>query len=293
MNTFSGAIPQGLAALRGNLLVGLTLAVVTLPQAIAFSTTLAGLPPHFGIYAAIWGVLFTALLNPSRVFSGGPNTTMSAAVGITLLPVAPQFGSDYIGYALTLILLAGLVQMLFVLVRPLGRMLDLINEPIVNGLICGIGVFLIFKSLTSFGGLPINTQVEWPLWIAWQSFLAVLEIGNLYAIQIGMITLVTSLAVRQVARLRNWAILVGVAAGTAYSEYLSATVGLQNTLIEQIANLSYVGFVLPSMPLFSQEAMADIIAILPGAVTLALLGLFQTVAAMRRMNRKMGSFTDS
>ncbi|MFN9121725.1 MAG: SulP family inorganic anion transporter [bacterium] len=293
MNTFSGAIPQGLAALRGNLLVGLTLAVVTLPQAIAFSTTLAGLPPHFGIYAAIWGVLFTALLNPSRVFSGGPNTTMSAAVGITLLPVAPQFGSDYIGYALTLILLAGLVQMLFVLVRPLGRMLDLINEPIVNGLICGIGVFLIFKSLTSFGGLPINTQVEWPLWIAWQSFLAVLEIGNLYAIQIGMITLVTSLAVRQVARLRNWAILVGVAAGTAYSEYLSATVGLQNTLIEQIANLSYVGFVLPSMPSFSQEAMADIIAILPGAVTLALLGLFQTVAAMRRMNRKMGSFTDS
>lgn len=293
MNTFSGAMPQGLAALRGNLLVGLTLAVVTLPQAIAFSTTLAGLPPHFGIYAAIWGVLFTALLNPSRVFSGGPNTTMSAAVGITLLPVAPQFGSDYIGYALTLILLAGLVQMLFVLVRPLGRMLDLINEPIVNGLICGIGVFLIFKSLTSFGGLPINTQVEWPLWIAWQSFLAVLEIGNLYAIQIGMITLVTSLAVRQVARLRNWAILVGVAAGTAYSEYLSATVGLQNTLIEQIANLSYVGFVLPSMPSFSQEAMADIIAILPGAVTLALLGLFQTVAAMRRMNRKMGSFTDS
>ncbi len=293
MNVFSGAMTRSLAPLRSNLLIGLTLAVVTLPQAIAFSTTLAGLPPHFGIYAAIWGVLFTALLNPSSVFSGGPNTTMSAAVGITLLPVAPQFGADYIGYALTLILLAGLIQMLFVLVRPLGRMLDLINEPIVNGLICGIGVFLIFKSLTSFGGLPINTQVEWPLWIAWQSFLAVIEIGNLYAIQIGMITLVTSLAVRQVARLRNWAILVGVAAGTAYSEYLSATIGLQNTLIEQIANLSYVGFVLPSMPLFSQEAMADIIAILPGAVTLALLGLFQTVAAMRRMNRKMGSFTDS
>ena len=55
---------------------GLTLAVVTLPQAIAFSTTLAGLPPHFGIYAAIWGVLFTALLNPSHVFSGGPNTSI-------------------------------------------------------------------------------------------------------------------------------------------------------------------------------------------------------------------------
>ena len=293
LNAITSAVPRILPALRDNLLVGLTLAVVTLPQAIAFSTTLAGLPPHFGLYAAIWGVLFTALLNPSRVFSGGPNTTMSAAIGVTLLPVAPPFGTDYIGYALTLILLAGLIQLLFVLIRPLGRMLDLINEPIINGLICGIGLILIFKSLTGFGGLPINTEVEWPLWIAWQSFLAVLEIGNLYAIKIGLITLITSLMVRQINLLRNWAILIGVVAGTAYSTYLNATVGLQNTLIEQIANLSSVGFVFPSLPVFNQEAMSDIISILPGAVTLALLGLFQTVAAMRRMNRKIGEYTDS
>jgi len=293
MNAITSALARTLPALRVNLLVGLTLAVVTLPQAIAFSTTLAGLPPHFGIYAAIWGVLFTAMLNPSRVFSGGPNTTMSAAIGVTLLPVAPPFGADYIGYALTLILLAGLIQLLFLLIRPLGRMLDLINEPIINGLICGIGLFLIFKSLTTFAGLPINTEVEWPLWIAWQSFLAVLEFGNLYAIEIGLVTLITSLVVRQIDVLRNWAILIGVAAGTAYSEYLNATVGLQNTMIEQIANLSSVGLVFPSLPLFNQEAMPDIIAILPGAVTLALLGLFQTVAAMRRMNRKIDGYTHS
>ena len=293
MNAIISALPRILPALRVNLLVGLTLAVVTLPQAIAFSTTLAGLPPHFGIYAAIWGVLFTAMLNPARVFSGGPNTTMSAAIGVTLLPVAPPFGADYIGYALTLILLAGLIQMLFVLIRPLGRMLDLINEPIINGLICGIGLFLIFKSLTTFAGLPINTEVEWPLWIAWQSFLAVLEFGNLYAIEIGLVTLITSLVVRQIDVLRNWAILIGVAAGTAYSAYLNATVGLQNTMIEQIASLSSVGLVFPSLPVFNQEAMSDIISILPGAVTLALLGLFQTVAAMRRMNRKIDGYTHS
>ena len=289
----AGTRPLTPPALRGSLVVGLTLAIVTLPQAIAFSTTLAGLPPQFGIYAAVWGVLFTALLNPSRVFSGGPNTTMSAAIGVTLLPIAPPFGTDYMGYAMTLVLLAGLIQLLFVLIKPLGRALDLINEPIINGLICGIGLFLIFKSFTAFAGLPINTQVEWPVWIAVHSFLAMLEIGNLYAIQIGLITLAAILVARQFHSLRNWAILFGVVAGTAYSEYLNATLGLQNTLVEQIGNLSGVGLVMPSMPLFTQEAMPDVIAILPGAVTLALLGLFQTVAAMRRMNRKMGTFTDS
>src|SRR5688572_20294792 len=279
--------------LYGNLVVGLTLALVTLPQAVAFSVTLAGVPPHFGIYAAIWGVLFCALLNPSRVFHGGPNTAMSAAIGVTLLPVAPPFGAEYMGYALTLALMAGVIQMLFFLIRPLRRMLDLISEPVINGMICGIGLFLIFKSLTTFGGLPLNTQVEWPLWIAWQSFLAILEIGNLHAIEVGLITLATCMIVQQFDRLRNWAILFGIAAGTLYSEYLSATLGLQNTLIEQIGNLSSVGLISPSLPLFSQDALPDVIAIVPGAITLALLGLFQTVAAMRRMSRKAGSFTES
>ncbi|HYI28920.1 MAG TPA: SulP family inorganic anion transporter [Bradyrhizobium sp.] len=279
--------------LYGNLVVGLTLAVVTLPQAVAFSVTLAGVPPHFGIYAAIWGVLFCTLLNPSRIFHGGPNTAMSASIGVTLLPMAPPFGAEYMGLALTLGLMAGLIQLLFFLIRPLGRMLDLISEPVIDGMICGIGLFLIFKSLTTFGGLPLNTQVEWPLWLAWQSFLAVLEIGNLYAIQIGAITLITCVIVRQFEGLRNWAILFGIAAGTLYSEYLSATVGLQNTLIEQIGNLSSIGLISPSLPLFNHEVMPDVIALVPGAVTLALLGLFQTVGALRRMNRKVGGFTDS
>ena len=278
---------------HGNLVVGLTLALVTLPQAVAFSVTLAGVPPHFGIYAAIWGVLFCALLNPSRVFHGGPNTAMSATIGVTLLPVAAPFGAEYMGLALTLGLMAGLIQLLFYLIRPLGRMLDLMSEPVINGMICGIGLFLIFKSLTTFGGLPLNTEVEWPLWIAWQSFLAVLEIGNLHAIQVGLVTLLTCVIVQQFERLRNWAILLGIVAGTLYSEYLNATLGLENTLIEQIGNLSSISLVFPSLPLFNQESMPDVVAIVPGAITLALLGLFQTVAAMRRMTRKVGGFTDS
>ncbi len=273
-----------------SLLVGLTLAIVVLPQAIAFSTTLAGLPPYFGIYAAIWGVLFTAALNPSRVFHGGPNSAMSAVIGVTLLPVAPQFGNDYIGYALSLILVAGLFQLLFLVIPALGRLLDFLSEPVINGMICGIGLFLIFKSFTGFAGLPINTEVEWPLWIAWQTFLAMLEIGNMHAIHIGLLTLIVTVVARQFKCIRNAAILLGIIAGTLLSEYLNSRYGLENTLIEQTANMSAIGFVFPSIPLLSQEAMPDLISIIPGAVTLALLGLFQTVAAMRRMNRKQGLY---
>lgn len=285
--------PPRARELGNELLIGLTLAIVVLPQAIAFSTTLAGLPPHFGIYGAIWGVLFTALLNPSRVFHGGPNSTLSAVVGVTLLPVAPQFGPDYIGYALTLFLMAGLIQLFFMLIPALGRVLDFVSEPVANGMICGIGLYMIFKSFPAFAGLPISTQVEWRPWIAWQTFQAVLEIGNMHAIHIGMITLLVTVVLRHFERLRNWAILFGIAAGTLYSEFINARLGLAETLVEQTAKVSGTGFVYPSLPLFSQEAMPDIISIIPGAITLALLGLFQTVAAMRRMNRKSGQFVDA
>ena len=276
--------------LANDLLVGLTLAVVVLPQAIAFSTTLAGVPPYFGIYAAVWGVLFSSWINPSHVFHGGPNSTLSAVMGVTLIPVAAQFSADYMGFALTMVLMAGLIQMVFLLVRPLAKLMDLMSQAVINGLIVGIGLFLIFKSITAFGGLPVNTQVAWPLAIAWHSFLSVLEFGNMYAIQIGMVTLISTLLVRCFHKIRNWGILVGMIAGTAYSEYLNATHGLENTLVEQTANLSAIGFVFPSIPLFTLEALPDILAIMPGAFALAMLGLFQSVAAMKRMNRKTGEY---
>ena len=83
---------------------------------------------------------------------------------------------------------------------------------------------------------------------------------------------------KTVPHARSWAILIGLLTGTAYSQYLSATVGLDVTLIEQIGNLASIRIVQPSIPVFKQGAMPDVIASVPQAVTLDLLGLFQTVA---------------
>jgi SulP family sulfate permease len=135
--------------------------------------------------------------------------------------------------------------------------------------------------------------VEWPLWIAWQSLLAVAEIGNVYAVQVGLVTLATAVIAQQFQQLRQWAIMMGIVAGTLYSQVLAATLGRHNTLVEQIGNLSLGHIFFPSLPLFRQDAMPDIVALAPSAVTLAMLGLFQTVTALRRMNRKAGYFTDS
>src|SRR5256885_16652574 len=104
---YRAALGEHWPKIGGGLVVGLTLALVTLPQAVAFSVTLAGVPPHFGIYAAIWGVLFCALLNPSPVFHGGPKTPLPAGGGGGPSPVPPPLCPRYMGFVLAPRPLAG------------------------------------------------------------------------------------------------------------------------------------------------------------------------------------------
>ena len=100
--------------------------------------TLAGVPPHFGIYAAIWA-FSSARSSIRREFSMAARTTRCPPPSVTLLPIAAPFGAEYMGYALTLG--SWRTDPVFYLVRPLGRMLDLISEPVIDGFICGIGLF--------------------------------------------------------------------------------------------------------------------------------------------------------
>lgn len=276
-----------LQRLNHSLLPGLNLAIVVLPQAIAFSI-LAGVPPHFGIYCAIYGVLITSLLNPSTRFHGGPNSSMSVAMGVALLPYAPQFGNEYMGYALSLAVMVGAAQLLFVLIRPLSRLLDFMSEAVVSGIIFGIGLFLIFKSIAPFGGLPLNTQVEWPLMITWQTFQAVLEFGNAYAIEVGFVTLVAAIVTRSIPGMKKWYLIGGLIAGTLYSVYLNQTHGgLMFTQLEQVGNLN-LRLLWPSIPTFSPEALPDLLTLIPSAIAIALLGIFQTAAIMSQMRRITG-----
>ncbi len=268
-------------------LSGFNLAIVVLPQALAFSF-LAGVPPQFGIYCAIYGVLITSLVNPSSRFHGGPNSSMSVAISVALLPYAPQFGNEYMGYLLSLAVMIGIIQLLFASLRPLSRLMDFMSEAVVSGIIFGIGLFLIFKSIAPFGGLPLNTQVHWPLAITWQTFQAVSEYGNPYAIEVGFVTLVAAILTRSVPGLRKWYLIAGLIAGTLYSEYLIHNYGgLTVTQLEQVGKLN-LRLLQPSLPTFSPEALADLLSLVPSAIAIALLGIFQTAAIMRQTRRVTG-----
>ncbi len=138
--------------IRGDLLGGLTAAVVALPLALAFGVS-SGAGAIAGLYGAIFVGLFAAIFGgtPTQV-SGptGPMTVVMASVFTQFVALDPQNGPMY---AFTVVIMGGLFQMLFGLLK-LGKYVTLVPFPVISGFMTGIGVIIILIQLGPMFGNP-------------------------------------------------------------------------------------------------------------------------------------------
>ena len=172
--------------LRGDFYGGLTAAVVALPLALAMGVA-SGAGPIAGLYGAIFVGLFAALFGgtPAQV-SGptGPMTVVMAAVFThytSLFPGDPAHGA---ALAFTVIMLGGLFQILFGILK-LGRFIELVPHPVISGFMSGIGVIIILLQIGPLLGYP---GVAKPLAAA-QAALGFLSHPQGSALTLGLVTL--------------------------------------------------------------------------------------------------------
>ena len=92
--------------LRADAIAGLTGGLVLVPQGVAFAT-IAGMPPEYGLYAAMLPAIVAALWGSSWHLVSGPTTAISIVVFATMSPLAPVGSAEYVSLVLTLTLLAG------------------------------------------------------------------------------------------------------------------------------------------------------------------------------------------
>jgi sulfate permease, SulP family len=135
---------------QGDILGGLTAAVVALPMALAF-----GIASGAGASAGLWGAIlvgfFAALFGgtPSLISEPtGPMTVIVTAVIAGLTANNPENG---LAMAFTVIMMAGVVQILFGVLR-LGRYITMLPYNVISGFMTGIGVILIFLQIAPFLG---------------------------------------------------------------------------------------------------------------------------------------------
>ena len=116
--------------LAGDLIAGAVVAIMLVPQGMAYAM-LAGLPPQIGLYASMLPLLLYALLGTSRVLVVGPVAMVSLVTASGLAVLAESGTSDYVSLALTLALLAGLMQLAMGLLR-LGVLVNFLSHPVIS-----------------------------------------------------------------------------------------------------------------------------------------------------------------
>ena len=136
--------------LRGDLFGGVTAAVVALPMALAFGVA-SGAGPAAGLYGAVLVGLFAALFGSTPTLISeptGPMTVVMTAIIANLIAVNPEQG---LAMAFTVVMMAGLLQMLFGALR-LGKYVTMMPYTVISGFMTGIGVILIILQIGPFLG---------------------------------------------------------------------------------------------------------------------------------------------
>ncbi len=261
---------SGTAALRFDVVAGLTAAAVVLPKAMAYASV-AGLPVAVGLYTAFIPMVIYALMGSSRVLSVSSTTTLAILTGTQLGLVVPDGDpAKLVTATATLTALVGAMLLLARLLK-LGFVANFISTPVLTGFKAGIGLVIVLDQVPKLLGIHITKQ---------GFFADVLSVAQ-HVPDTSFITLAVAVATFAVliGMERLWphspAPLVAVGGGIAASWFL----GLQ------ALGVSTVGLIPQGFPSLTLPDPALIVQLVPGALGIALMSFTETIAAGRAFAR--------
>jgi MFS superfamily sulfate permease-like transporter len=142
-------------AFRADAVAGLTVALVLIPQSMAYAQ-LAGLPAYYGLYAAFLPPMVAALFGSSRQLATGPVAVVSLMTSASLAPLATAGSEGYIAFAILLALVVGLFQFALGILR-LGVVVNFLSHPVVNGFTNAAAIIIATSQLSKMFGVYVDT----------------------------------------------------------------------------------------------------------------------------------------
>ncbi len=146
--------PLGRETLRADLIAGITVALVLIPQSMAYAQ-LAGLPTYYGLYAAFLPVIVGALWGSSSQLATGPVAVVSLLTASALAPLAATGSEPFIALAILLAFLVGLIQLGLGAFR-LGALVNLISHPVILGFMNAAAIIIGLSQLNKLLGVPMS-----------------------------------------------------------------------------------------------------------------------------------------
>ena len=260
--------------LRFDLVAGVTLAAYAIPVSLAYAS-LAGLPPHFGIYCYLVGGLGYALFGTSRQLAVGPTSAIAMLVGTTVAGMAGGDAERWAGIAALTALLAALLGGLAWLLR-LSGLVNFISETILTGFKAGAALTIGLTQLPKLFGVPGGGDNFFDrLW----TLVGQLGQTNLVVLTLGLAAIAMLLLGDKFFPGRPIALLV-----VALAILTVSVAGLAQH------GVSIVGALPPGLPELAWPSLRyrDVDGVLPLAAACFLLAYVESISAARTLAAKNG-----
>ncbi len=141
-----------------DLVAGLVVGMITVPQAIAYAF-LAGLPPEAGLYACLAPMVIYAMLGSSRQMVVGPVAVAALMVAAAVGEYAPAYSDAYLGITTILCLQSGVVLWLLRL-SNMGGVVNLLSHPVIVGFVNAAALLIIISQLGPLVGISTDATLN-------------------------------------------------------------------------------------------------------------------------------------
>jgi SulP family sulfate permease len=254
--------------LRADAIAGTTVALLAIPQSLAYAQ-LAGVPAYYGLYAALIPTVVGALFGSSGILSTGVVAMTSLLTAASIAPLAALGTEQYVQFAVLLALLSGIFQITFGLLR-MGVLLNFLSYPVLMGFINAAAIIIGLSQLPAILGISVS-QSKHLLTDTWH---VIARIDSLHEISLvfGLTAMLALIAFKNYAP--KWpGALITVAALTLIS-YVIGYEGMGGRVVGEIP----AG--LPSLtpPSFDWHATIEL---LPAAFVIALISFMEAMSSCK------------
>ena len=259
--------------MKDDAMAGLTGAMIVLPQGVAFAT-IAGLPPQFGLYAAMVPAIIGAMFGSSWHLVSGPTTAISIAVFAALHNLAEPGSVEYVRLVLTLTFLVGVYQLILGLAR-MGTLVNFISHTVVIGFTAGAAILIAASQIKNFFGLPIPRGT--PFYEVIHQLVVQFLQSNPYVTAIGIVTLASGLLAKRLLPKVPY-MIVAMVVGSVVAFIVNAILGGEAATGIKTVGALPAGLPPLSLPDFSWDAIRDTAR---PALIITLLALTEAVSISR------------
>ena len=263
--------------LKGDLIAGITVGIVLIPQGIAYAL-IAGLPPIYGLYCALVPQIMYAIFGSSKQVAIGPVAMDSLIVATGVSTLALAGSESYISIAILLALMVGSIQFIMG-IFSLGFIVNFLSKPVITGFTSSVALIIGINQFRNLLGVDFiqSDQIQYVLADIWVQ----ITNYNYHTTIIGVISVLVIIAFRKINKKIPNALIV-VVLGILIMKYFE----------KSFNDVSIVKDIPSGLPLFGipDFEIDQIKELLPIALTLVMVGYLETISIGKSLEAKQDEY---